>query len=136
MFVLAWLFNTKLGQALVALIIIAACWWGFSSHYTKVGYEQCQTEQRDAVAKANVDQAAKNEDRNDTASEIAKEASEAATAVTTEADTSSAKTTEVIRYVYRDRPTSAPVVIGSCAHPLDDRLQKRLDEAVNRANGQ
>lgn len=134
MVVLAWLFNTKLGQALVALIIIALCWWGFSSHYDNIGYQRCQTEQAAAVAKANVDQAKKNDERNTAASEIAKDATEAATEVTTQADTTSAKTIEVIRYVYRDRPTSAPVAFGSCAHPLDDRVQRRLDEAVNRAN--
>jgi hypothetical protein len=134
MAVLAWLFNTKLGQALVALIIIAACWWAFSSHYTGVGYDLCQQEHRDAVAEANVEQSKENEELNKAASDIAKAAADAATRINDESDAESEKTTEVIRYVYRDRPTSAPVSFGSCAHPLDQRVQQQLDEAVNRAN--
>lgn len=130
----SWLFGTKLGQLLVALVIIAACWWAFSSHYDEVGYQRCQQEHRDAQANADREQAAENEARNETSSEIAKDASDATVEVINQADNSSAEVKKEIQYVYLDRPRTAPVALGSCAHPLDGGVQQRLEEAVGRAN--
>lgn len=131
---IAWLLNTKLGRTLLLLVIVGLCWWGFSSHYAEVGYEKCQQEHRDAQAKADREQAAENEARNETASEVANDATEATVDVINAADNASAETKKEIKYVYLDRPRTAPVALGSCAHPLDDSVQQRLEEAVGRAN--
>jgi hypothetical protein len=131
---LNFLFGTKLGQLLVAALIVLLCWWAFSSHYDGVGYQRCRDEHAKAVAAANVKQAEENEARNATASEVAKDATAATVDVINQADDASAKTKKEIEYVYLDRPATAPVVFDSCAHPLDERVQRKLDEAVNRAN--
>lgn len=131
---IAWLLNTKLGRTVLLLVIVALCWWGFSAHYTEVGYQTCQQEHRDAQAKADREQAAKNELRNETASEIANDATEATVDVINKADNASAETKKEIKYAYLERPRTAPLALGSCAHPLDGSVQQRLEEAVDRAN--
>lgn len=136
--VLAWLFNTTLGRyALVALISVAVAglsWWAFSDHYYDKGVAACEAAHLKAVNAANVAQAEENDKKNTVSSEVANAATEAAEDVVSTIDTASVKTVEVIRYVYRDRPTTAPVTLNSCARSVDPGVQKRLDQAVDRAN--
>lgn len=135
--VIAWLFNTKVGRMVLLIGTVAITtlllWYLFADHYRDEGYEKCQAEHIAALNDANVDQAVENEERNDTASEIATEADEAGEGVLETINRDKNDDEREIRYVYRDRPTTAPVHAGSCVHPVDPRVQDRIDEAYRRA---
>lgn len=135
--VLAWLLGTATGRGVLIggsiTIGLAGGWWLFSSHYEKAGYEKCQAEHLAAQNKANEEQAQKNADNNQVSSEVGRDTSDNTTTVINESDTKTADAKETIRYVYRDPPRTAPVALGSCVHPVDDRVQQRIDEAVRRA---
>lgn len=135
---IAWLFTTKLGRIILlvglSLVVVGLSWWAFSSHYDRVGYDRCQSEHAKALAEANARQAEENTRKNEVSSAIAAESASSSEELRAAADISTAETKEVIRYVYRDRPATAPVRPLSCAHPVDPRVQRELDEALRRAN--
>lgn len=132
---LNWLFNTAVGRALALAVVILLCWWGFSAHYKRVGYDECQAEHAEALNKANVKQAEKNAENDRTSAKVGKDAADAGAAATKKADVNTAKTKETIHDVYSKPPVTAPVAYGSCVHPVDKRVQDGIDEAVRRANG-
>ena len=130
----AWMFGTKLGRTVTLAAVILLCWWAFSSHYEQEGYNRCQREHAAAVARANIDQARQNTANDKTSAGIGQKAATAADKTVAKAEQSNAKTKENIDRVYSKPPTTAPVVLGSCVHPLDDSVQDDIDRAVDRAN--
>lgn len=130
----AWLFGTKVGRAVLLSSVVLACWWGFSSHYRRVGYDKCQAEHAAAVAKANEEQARKNAKNDRKSAAVGQTAASAGNKVVSTADTNSNKTKETITDVYSEKPSTAPVAYGSCVHPVDQRVQDGIDAAVRRAN--
>lgn len=136
--IIAWLFGTAMGRGVLLgasiSIGVAAGWYIFSSHYETVGYNKCQSEHQEALNKANAEQAAENARKNELGSAIAKDAAENADATVKDADANTTTTKEGISDAYKDPPRTAPVSIGSCVHPVDDRVQDRIDAAVREAN--
>jgi len=133
-----WLFNTPMGRGVTlagsVAIGLAVGWWAFSSHYDKVGYERCQGEHAAALAAANADQANKNAANDKTSAAVGQQTADAAGKVIKGADADTTKTKETIDHVYQKPPTTAPVVLGSCVHPVDQRVQDAIDGAVRQAN--
>lgn len=137
--IMKWLFGTAMGRGVLLggsiSIGIAAGWYLFSSHYEDKGYQKCQAEQLEAINKGNVKQAQENAEKDKLGSEIAQAATEGAEAVVKEADDNAVSTKEEIKDVYKKPPATAPVALGSCVHPVDQRVQDRIDRAVRQANG-
>lgn len=136
--IVTWFFTTPLGRtillSLVTAITAGACWWGFSSHFKEVGRQECQAEHDKALAEANVGQAAANTKSDNTSAAVGQQAVASTNKVVQGADTKAAATNQEIRDAYRQIPKTAPVALGSCVHPLDERVQNGIDGAVNRAN--
>lgn len=136
--VIAWLFGTAMGRGvllgLTLAIGVAGSWFLFAKHYDGEGYARCKAEQQAALNKANAEQAAENERKSLLGSEIAKDASEKAEGVVARADDDRTSTNEEITDVYEKPPATAPVAFGSCVHPVDPRVQSRIDDAVREAN--
>lgn len=132
---MSWFLTSKLGRSLligagIALVVWLTKWYVEDKAYDR-GYAACQAEHNKATDEANRDQAKREGEQREGATAIAKESTEAATRATQATDAATAKTNEVIRYVYREPITPA---VGCVPHPLDDRVQDRLREAVDRAN--
>ena len=132
--VIAWMFGTKLGRAVTLAAVILICWWAFSSHYEQEGYNRCQREHAAAVARANIDQARQNTANDKTSAGIGQKAATAADKAVAAVDKQTTKTKENTDRVYSKPPTTAPIALGSCVHPLDDSVQDDIDRAVDRAN--
>lgn len=135
--IIAWLFGTAMGRGVLLggsiSIGIAAGWWLFSNHYEGVGYDKCQAEHHEALNKANAETAAKNAEDNQTSSQVGQDTADNVNTVINESETKTADAKETIRDVYRDPPRTAPVALGSCVHPVDERVQDSIDAAVRRA---
>lgn len=133
-----WLFGTAMGRGVLmggsAAIGVALGVYAFSSHFEDKGYERCKGEQAAALNDANEKQAEENAAKDKLGTEIAQQAATEAEAVVKSADTNAITTKEQIKDVYKKPPTTAPVALGSCVHPLDDRVQDRIDRAVRQAN--
>lgn len=136
--VLKFLFNTPMGRGVLLggsiSIGVAISWWLFSGHYEDIGYAKCQAEHLEAVNKANADQAAKNAQNATIGSQVGQDAAAAANTVVKESDQSTADTKEVIKYVYRDPPKTAPIAPGSCVRAVDPRVQQSIERSVSEAN--
>ncbi len=136
--IIAWLFGTAIGRGVViglgCAAGFAAAWWIFSSHYDAVGYQRCKDEQIEAINRANVEQAEKNAENDKASAEVGQQTADAANKVVREASDDAAKTKETIEDVYTKPPVTAPVALGSCVHPVDERVQDDIDAAVRRAN--
>lgn len=133
-----WLFTTKAGRTalIVGVTVIATLlsWWAFSSHYEQVGYNKCKAEQTKDALDATIDQGVENEDRNATASELAKDAVADAEKVKKDNAAKTAKTKEEIHNEYREPPKTAPIAYQSCVHAVAPGVQKRIGQAVRSAN--
>lgn len=131
---IAFLFNTRIGQALCLAAVIGLCWWGFSTHYEKQGYQRCQGERVAGQLVATLDAIGKQNARDAVTSKVIQNAKDrnAGKVKQIESDTTEHKTE--VRYVYRERP--ATVAVASCVelHPVDGRVQSRLRAAVAEAN--
>jgi hypothetical protein len=132
--------NTRLGQSLLLAagisVAVGLTYWLVSSRAYDRGYAACQAQHAAAVDKANREQAKAEDAQRQGATEIAKTADASAQAATRAADEATHVTREVIDDVYREPPKTNPVVFGACVqlHPVDDRVQRRIDEAVDSAN--
>lgn len=133
-----WFLMTKTGRTVAMAIAMTVgallAWWAFSDHYYDKGVAACEAKQLAARNDANVKQAAENDKKNKTASEVATKASDAAEEATKGTEQAVAETKEVIRYVYRDSPKTAPVAPGACVRRLDPRVQSAIGEARRAAN--
>lgn len=136
--IIKWLFGTAMGRGVLLggsiAIGLALGWWLFSSYYDSQGYQRCKDEQIKALNQANVDQAAKNAANDKASAEVGQQTADAANKVVREADNSTATTKETIEDVYAKPPATAPLALGSCVHPVDQRVQDDIDAAVRRAN--
>lgn len=136
--IIKWLFGTAMGRGVLlggsVAVGLTIGWWAFSSHYDAVGYRRCKDEQARAVNDANVKQARENANNDATSASVGQHAAASAEAVAKAADQGTTKTKETIEHVYAEPPTTAPIALGSCVHPLDQRVQDDIDAAVRRAN--
>lgn len=134
-----WLLTTKVGRSVAATalvaITLAASWYFFSTHYYDAGYAAREAEYLRDQNKANVDQGKKNIDNNATSGKIAKESSAEARDALAKIDEAKTKSKESTHEVYKKPPVTAPVALGSCVHPVDDRVQKRISAARAAAGG-
>jgi D-lyxose ketol-isomerase len=130
--------TSKLGLSILfglgISIAVGLTYWSVRNDAYKDGYAACQAENAAAVAKADREQAKREDAQRKDASTIAKESTAAASVATRDVDEATATTREITHVVYRDPPTTQPVVSGSCVHPLDERVQQRIGEAVESAN--
>lgn len=126
--------NTRIGQALILAAVIGLCWWGFSSYYTRKGYERCRSEVAQQVAKANVEVVKDERARDATGDNIADKAIDRNTAVVKEVETATEDAEERIKVVYKDRwLTPTP---GKCSVPVQPEVQDEINAAVRRSNGE
>lgn len=133
-----WFITSKIGLSIILAVGIVASAAITYHVISKRAYERGVADERGrniaAVAAANVKQAAENERKNRESSEIANEADKKGQAAANDVDTKTNQTKEVIRYVYHDAPRTKPVAPGSFVHPVDRRVQDRIDAAVDQAN--
>ena len=137
--IIKWLFGTAMGRGVLLggsiTIGLGLGWWLFSSHYDAKGYQRCKSEQIEALNNANVEQAKKNAASAKVSAEVGQQTADAANTVVRDADDRTASTKETIEDVYAKPPTTAPLALGTCVHPVDQRVQDDIDAAVRRANG-
>ena len=137
--IIKWLFGTAMGRGVLLggsiSIGLGLGWWLFSSHYDSQGYQRCKNEQAEAAAAANAEQAEKNAANDAASAEVGQQTADAGNKVVRDADDNAASTKETIEDVYSKPPATAPVALGSCVHPVDQRVQDDIDAAVRRANG-
>ena len=128
-----WLFGTAMGRGVMlgASLMIGAgvSWWLFSDHYYDKGVTDCQLGRATDTNAANVAQGETNIANNQTASEIGKVADAEAAKVAADAEEAKNDSKETIHDVYKKPPVTAPVAVGSCVHPLDERVQDRIGKA-------
>lgn len=136
---IAWLFGTQMGRGVLlggSLMIGAGIsWWAFSDHYYQKGITDCQLAREKDANKANVAQGEKNIANNQVASAIGQDAAKAGAAAIETANTKVETGKEKIHVIYRDPPVTAPVALGSCVHPVDDRVQDDFEQARTAAIG-
>lgn len=136
--IIKWLFGTAMGRGVLLggsiSIGLGLGWWLFSSHYDSQGYQRCKNEQAEAAAAANAEQAEKNAANDAASAEVGQQTADAGNKVVRDADDNAASTKETIEDVYSKPPATAPVALGSCVHPVDQRVQDDIDAAVRRAN--
>lgn len=136
---LKWLFGTAMGRGVLLggsiTIGLAGGWFLFSSHYDNAGYQRCKGEQASALAEANAERARNNIEAGKTAGTIGRETSDAVSNIVKDANNNTTTDKETVDEIYRQPPKTAPVAIGSCVHPVDDRVQERIDRSVSRSNG-
>ena len=128
-----WLFGTAMGRGVMlgASLMIGAgvSWWLFSDHYYDKGVAACQLGRATDTNAANVAQGEKNIADNQTSSDIGKAADAEAAKVAADAEEAKNDSKETIHDVYKKPPVTAPVAVGSCVHPLDERVQDRISKA-------
>ena len=128
-----WLFGTAMGRGVLLggsiAIGMAIGWYAFSTHYYNEGVADCQSGRITDTNAANVAQGEKNIDQNKTSSEIAKETDAEAAKVIDDAEKAKQESKETVHDVYKKPPVTAPVAVGSCVHPLDERVQDRISKA-------
>ena len=132
------LFGTAMGRGVLLggsiAIGLGLGWWLFSAHYDSQGYQRCKDEQLQALNQANVDQAAKNAANDKASAEVGQQTADAANKVVRDADAGTTTAKETIEDVYAKPPSTVPLALGSCVHPVDQRVQDDIDAAVRRAN--
>lgn len=128
-----WLFGTAMGRGVMlgsSLMIGAGLsWWAFSDHYYDKGKTDCELGRAVDTNEANVAQGEANVANNATSSEVGKQADAEAAKLAEAAEKARQETKETVDEIYRKPPVTAPVAVGSCLHPLDDRVQERIDAA-------
>lgn len=128
-----WLFGTAMGRGVLMggsiMIGMGIGWYAFSTHYYNEGVAACEAGRATDTNAANVAQGERNIEQNKTSSEIAKETDAEAAKVIEDVETAKAESKETIHDVYKKPPVTAPVAIGSCVHPLDERVQDRIGKA-------
>lgn len=136
--IVKWLFGTAMGRGVLLggsiTIGLALGWWLFSSYYDSQGYQRCKSEQVEALNRANVEQAKKNAESDKASAEVGQQTADAANTVVRDADAGTSTAKETIEDVYAKPPSTAPLALGSCVHPVDQRVQDDIDAAVRRAN--
>lgn len=128
-----WLFGTAMGRGVLlgsSLMIGAGLsWWLFADHYYDKGKTDCELGRAVDTNEANVAQGEQNAANNATSSEVGKTADAEAAKLAEEAERAKHETKETVDEIYRKPPVTAPVAVGSCMHPLDDRVQQQIERA-------
>jgi Tfp pilus assembly protein PilX len=106
----------------------------FAKKHYNLGVAACNAQHLADEAVANQRQAMENERKNKLASQIANAADKQGEDVIRDTATDLNKTKETTADVYAKPPTTRPVAVGSCVHPVDKRVQARIDAAVDSAN--
>lgn len=110
-------------QVLAGIVLVGACWWGFSSHYERKGYERCQAEARAAEDK-----------RDEEGGRIAAKTVKTIDKVVVEATVAREESETKIKTVYRDRWLEPKP--GRCSVEVDPRVMDEINAAVSRSNGE
>lgn len=130
---IAWLFGTAMGRGVLLggsiAIGMALGWYAFSTHYYNEGVASCQAGRATDTNAANVAQGEKNIANNQTSSDIGKATDAEAAKVIEDAEQAKQDSKETVHEVYKKPPVTAPIVVGSCVHPLDERVQDRIGKA-------
>lgn len=130
---IAWLFGTAMGRGVLLggsiAIGMALGWYAFSTYYYNEGVASCQAGRAADTNAANVAQGEKNIADNRTSSDIGKVADAEAAKVAADAEAAKNDSKETIHDVYKKPPVTAPVAVGSCVHPLDERVQDQISKA-------
>lgn len=130
---LLWFVNTKLGRtvgaALLIVIAVVASWYFFSTHYYNAGVKACEAKQLADVNKSNVAQGEQNKANNLASGAVAKDADKKQQQLTDAASKDNQTAKGEVHDIYKKPPATAPVRLGSCVHPVDDSVQRRIDEA-------
>jgi hypothetical protein len=136
--VLTWFITSKYGLAILASLLLAGgMMLGthlFAKKHYNLGVAACNAQHLADEAVANQRQAIENERKNKLASQIANAADKQGEDVIRDTATDLNKTKETTADVYAKPPTTRPVAVGSCVHPVDKRVQARIDAAVDSAN--
>ena len=131
--VLKFLFATKMGRGVLlggsVAIGILIGWYAFSTHYYNEGVASCQAGRLTDTNAANVKQGNDNIANNKTSSNIAKETDAEAAKVAADVEQAKQESKETVHEVYKNPPVTAPIVVGSCVHPVDERVQDRIAKA-------
>jgi hypothetical protein len=134
---LAWLAGTRAGRTLAVVLIaaaVAAATYAYvDSRAFHRGQADVQAKWDKAVTNARQQAAAHTAAQTDAGAKVAATATQASTKAHAAVLKTDTETKEVIRYVYRDRPTTDPVQPGSLVHPLDPRVQDRIQLGVDQA---
>lgn len=137
--IVAWFLTTPMGRTVAAALLISLSfglsWWAFSDHYYDKGVDACNASHAKKQNDANTRQAALNNQSNATSSTVANAADKAGATVTAKVEKAVTEGKENVRIIYRDAPRTAPIALGSCVHPVDKRVQSRLEAARSAANG-
>lgn len=128
-----WLFGTAMGRGVLMggsiAIGMVIGWYAFSTHYYNAGVKDCQSGRATDTNAANVAQGEQNIANNKTSSQLAQEADVEAVKVIEDAEKAKSESKETVSDVYKKPPVTAPVAIGSCVHPVDERVQDRISKA-------
>lgn len=131
--VIARLFGTAMGRGVLlgASMSIGALvsWYAFKTHYYDAGFQACQLGRVTDTNAANVAQGKQNTANNEASSEAGKLADAEAAKVAADAEAAKQDSQETVHEVYKKPPVTAPIVVGSCVHPLDERVQDRIGAA-------
>lgn len=130
---IAWLFGTSMGRGVLLggslMIGAGVSWYAFSDHYYEKGKTDCQLARATDANAANVAQGEQNAANNQVSSQIGQDAAKAGAAAIDAIDTATNTGKEKVDVIYRDAPATAPVALGSCVHPVDDRVQDQFEQA-------
>ena len=136
---MTWLLGTKIGRTTLATLavclVVWLSWLGFSAHYYNAGVAACQLGLATDTNAANVAQGEKNIDNNLISGRIGKESASQRNELLDAVETDRNNSKESITDVYKAPPATAPVALGSCVHPVDRRVQDRLEAARAAAVG-
>ena len=112
-------FKTPLGRLLIQFVFFALIAWATYSWIFNKGIAKCKADQATAAQKAEKP-----------AAKIAAKATEKAAVVVDKIDKKVEADKVAVHVIYRDRPVTAPIKVGSCVHPLDPRTQKLIEDAA------
>jgi len=131
--VIQWLFGTAMGRGVLlgsSLMIGAGLsWWAFSDHYYEKGKTDCELGRAEDTNAANVARGEQNIANNQVSSDLAKVNDVAGAKAAADAEQANNNAKETIHDVYKKPPVTAPVALGSCVHPVDERVQDRIAAA-------
>lgn len=129
------LFKSKALRALVAVVLLLGVAWGLKSCLEGRGYDKAKVEQAIEQGEANVKEHDRQVERDETSATITRETDKQAEKAVSKSEETTTKLKEKVRDVYGQKPTTAPVAVGVVLHPLDGRVQRAIDDAIDQANG-
>lgn len=134
---LAFFLDTRLGQSILLAVALAAAiaitWHHVDSAAFKRGQDDVQARWDAAKAEARQNAAQFVSGQAQAGAELASDTGKKSADAHAQVDKTVTETKEVIRYVYRDRPTVPPAAGVACLRPVDDRVQRRIELGVDQA---